>query len=43
MTAGRLSLEEAYSEYLRLLPQYRECRDLAGVQLQRAFFGFVPK
>lgn len=39
---GRLSLEEAYSEYLRLLPQYRECRDLAGVQLQRAFFGFVP-
>lgn len=31
-----------YDDYLRLLPQYRGVKDLEGVQVQRAVFGFVP-
>ena len=42
ITAGRVSLEEMYGEYLQLLPQYRGCEDLEGVSIKRAFFGFVP-
>ena len=40
--AGRISLEEMYAEYLRLLPEYRGCNNLEGVSIKRAFFGFVP-
>ncbi|KAL3150418.1 hypothetical protein ABBQ32_000255 [Trebouxia sp. C0010 RCD-2024] len=41
-TPGRLSLEDMFAEYLRLLPEYRSCENLDGVSMKRAFFGFVP-
>lgn len=31
-----------YDDYLQLLPEYRGCGDLQGVQIQRAIFGVVP-
>ena len=39
---GRASLEDMFCDYLALLPRYRGISDLCGVQMQRAFFGFVP-
>ncbi|KAK9844003.1 hypothetical protein WJX81_001672 [Elliptochloris bilobata] len=39
---GRASLEEIFKDYLSLLPRYRGVDDLRGVELKRAFFGFVP-
>lgn len=31
-----------FRDYLALLPRYRGIDNLRGVQMQRAFFGFVP-
>lgn len=42
LAAGRVSLEDMFAEYLRLLPEYRSCNNLDGVSIKRAFFGFVP-
>lgn len=39
---GRASLEDMYEDYLNLLPQYRGIPDLERMEVQRAFFGFVP-
>lgn len=41
--SGHLSVEDIFAEYIRLLPEYRSCKDLEGASIKRAFFGFVPK
>ncbi|KAK9856812.1 hypothetical protein WJX84_011164 [Apatococcus fuscideae] len=39
---GRCSLQEMFQDYLDLLPEYRGVPHLDAMQMQRAFFGFVP-
>ena len=41
-STGRASLHDMFQDYLDLLPEYRGVPDLDALQVQRAFFGFVP-